>query len=173
MAWLVAGLLLLVALAWLWTRGGKRDPKAFEATVTHVEREPLGRSNALADRYVVRVTYRRDDGEERSFTFDESEPELRYSRLRSVAPGDRLAKAPRDARPRRLPELGPSAWIERELEWRSTGEPDAPYAAEHDGVALTLEVNPRGGPWSLYLFADGALEGGVGGWPETWSRTAP
>lgn len=174
MGWLLAGVLLLAALAWWWTRGGKREPDAFEATATHVEREPIvSRTAYLENRYRVRVTYRRDDGDDGSFTFEESEPELRYTTLGLVAPGDRLIKGARDVRPRRLPELGPSSWLERELDWEDTANPDAPYATEHEGVALTLEVNPRSRRWALYLFVDGTLEGGVPTWPDTWSRPAP
>ncbi len=173
MEWLALAAIVAVAVALLRSQRA-HQAESWEATVTHVELEPVRlRAPHLKNRYVVRVTYRRDDGEEDSFVFDPNDHALRCSLLPTIAVGDRLEKVPGSSRPLRVPELTPSAHTETPIAWRGTGEPDRPYVAELDDASLAIEVNPERGGFAYFVFADGRIEGGIHEWPELWSREGP
>lgn len=173
MQWLALGAIVLVAVLLLRSQRS-RQAERWAATVTHVEQEPVRlRTPHLENRYVVRVTYRRDDGEEDSFVFDPSDHALRTSLLPQVAVGDRLEKLPGQTRPLRVPELELSAHVETPIVWRGTGEPDRPYAAELQGAELTIEASHERGGFAYFVFVDGRIEGGLHHWPEAWTREGP
>jgi len=173
MQWLALVAIVTLAVALLRSQRAQQA-ESWQATVTHVEQEPVRlRAPHLKNRYVVRVTYRRDDGGEDSFVFDPRDHALRCSLLPTIAVGDRLEKVPGSSRPLRVPELTPSALAETPIDWHGTGEPDRPYVAEIDGKTLAIEVNPKRDGFAFFVFADGRIEGGIGGWPELWRREGP
>ena len=173
MQWLALTLIVVAAVALLRSQR-ERQAETWQATVTHVENEAVRlRTPHLGNRYVVRVTYRRDDGGEDSFVFDPDDHQLRHSLLPQIAVGDRLEKVFGVARPLRVPELVASRYAETPIEWQGTGEPDRPYAATVDGASLGVELNPRRGAFPYFVFVDGRIEGGVPEWPELWSREGP
>jgi len=173
MQWLALAVIVLVAVAFLRSQRAQQAER-WQATVTHVEQEPVRlRTPHLKNRYVVRVTYRRDDGEEDSFVFDPTDHALRHSLLPRVAVGDRLEKVPGHARPLRVPELTVSALIETPIHWLGTGDPDRPYVAELDGRSLAVEASHERGGFTYFVFVDGRIEGGLHDWPEAWGRDGP
>jgi hypothetical protein len=173
MQWLALAAIVTVAVALLRSQRAQQAER-WQATVTHVEQEPVRlRAPHLKNRYVVRVTYRRDDGEEDSFVFDPTDHALRTSLLPRIAVGDRLEKVPGSARPLRVPELTISAHVDTPIDWRGTGEPDRPYVAELDGESLAVEVNHERGGFAYFVFADERIEGGIHDWPEPWTREGP
>lgn len=173
MQWLALAVIVLVAIALLRSQRAKQA-EHWQATVTHVEQEPVRlRAPHLKNRYVIRITYRLDDGEESSFVFDPDDHALRHSLLPRIAVGDRLEKVPGTARPLRVPELTVSALVETPIDWRGTGEPDRPYVAELGERSLAVETNHERGGFAYFVFADGRIEGGIHEWPEPWRREGP
>lgn len=173
MQWVALAAIVALAVALLRSQRG-RQAETWEATVTHVEQEPVRlRRPHLENRYVVRVTYRRDDGGEDSFVFDPVDHALRRSLLPQIAVGDRLEKVRGATRPHRVPELVVSEYLQTPIHWRGTGEPDRPYVADVDGAELAIEASHQRGGFTYFVFADGRIEGGVHDWPELWSREGP
>ncbi|AKF03709.1 hypothetical protein [Sandaracinus amylolyticus] len=61
-------------------------------------------------------------------------------------------------------------WTSNEIVWRTTGDLDFPFAAEHDGHALRLRLNDFPDEPLHTLFVDGQDLGDFDDWPPRWRQ---
>lgn len=182
MEWVFTVLLVVAILALVLSARDERarfERRALDATITHVEREyyrgpageiaaPLAAPGRKLNR--VCITYRTADGKEGQVTFLADEARRFAPHLLRLSEGEHIVKEAGERWPRPAEPPPPPVWVDHELDWYRTGDPDAPYEAFVDGRRLELRPNPfPGGPrWELYV--DGEADGGVDRWPEGWRR---
>lgn len=184
MGWLLAGLAVLAILAFIYSMRDERsefERRAIDATITHVEREyyrgpaaetapPLAAPGRALNR--VCITYRTEDGHEGQVTFLADEARRFAPHLLELDEGERIVKEAGERWPHPAEPPPPPVWVEHEIGWQDTGDPEMPYESFVDGRHLQLRPNPFPGGHRWNLFVDGEPDGGVDRWPEGWRRGA-